>query len=66
MSERDKLIEISNEIKRTEKSIQGLKETKSKALNADVIKTLRAMTFIKIRDILNRKEMSRWLMVIKK
>lgn len=59
MSDKDRLIEISNEVKRCEKNVQGIKEIKNKALNADMLKTLRSMAYITIKDILDRKELSR-------
>ena len=48
---------IKEEIKRCEKEISEIKLTKSKALNVDIIKTLKSMSYESIKAILMQKEM---------
>lgn len=52
----EEIKKIKKGIKLCEKTIKETKLTKSKALNIDVIKTLKAMCYEKIKDILIRKE----------
>jgi hypothetical protein len=48
-----KIIEI---LKETEKEIKSRPKVKDKCLDADVIKTLKAMAYIKIKDLFRKEK----------